>query len=264
MATVTEKSPNSLTDEEGIDSELLPSEGSKINVRKPFIFTDKRKENLAKANTERKAKAAYNRSLAQKLEQAQEELLEIYQQRKDALLPKPKPTEVMSAIRVEDVVPEPKKEVEKTSTKEKVDKKRKMAATAAVDSDSSSSEEEVAPPKKVKKEKRTKHKEEKKKRRVVVLSSGSEDSEEEEVYVKKRSKHVKKFVKPPDSDDDSSGGESEEAEAQRRKSRKEARKNKNNINYSHSNERKTAIAKAPARPGQPSPSYVGKYSGAWC
>lgn len=154
-----------------------------IPKKKPFVFTEKRKESFAKANQARLERQQWSKKLREDYTKASQDLKSVFQQRVQELT-------VASQNPVSIPISEPPKEIPEMSTKpnttsqeqeipvEKVipdlKKEKKPKIVYASDSDSEESTIVIRKPKKSKKQKS-------KKKVVYVDPSDSDSSSEEEV-----------------------------------------------------------------------------------
>lgn len=165
--------------------------------RKPFVYTEKRKENLAKANLARLEKNVIKKNFKGQLEDMAKDIQTIYETRlqqiinstdKNVPLPPPEPSS--------DTTPPPNPPMASSTASasaipiEPVLKERKSKKRVSYPSDSSSeSDDEPVKPKK----RTTK----KKGKKVKTVSYDSSSSEEEEEQAPKHRKHKKPKKKKP-------------------------------------------------------------------
>lgn len=163
------------------------SVGIQNSKKKPFVFTEKRKESFAKANQVRLDRQQWSKKLREDYTKATQDLKSVFQQRIQELNynstnppiisdPVPVPTQEITEmstkqtqeqeIPIEKVVPEQKKE------------KKPPKIVYASDSDSDESTIIVRKPKKTKKPKS--------KKKVVYVESDSEESSEEEAPIRRQ------------------------------------------------------------------------------
>jgi len=194
MSTEETNSTNSLIVPESLpqisttsDSNLVPY------LKKEFVFTEKRKENLVKANKARKEKEDFKKQLREKYEATTIELQKLYESKINSFKNNgdiPITTPEMSTKKEK---PTPEIEIQHIPVSSK-----KVSEKNVSDSSSDSEASEIESPKKSKKRKPNP-----KKHKKVVYVSESDSSEEEEIIVrKKKSKKRKPVYSESDSSDD--------------------------------------------------------------
>ena len=169
------------------DSNLVPY------LKKEFVFTDKRKENLVKANKARKEKEDFKKQLREKYEATTIELHKLYESKINSFKNNVENTPAIPDMSSKKEKTTPELEIQQIPIAPKKISNKNVSESS---SDSESSDEE---PKKKSKRRKTNPKKQKK----VVYVSESESSEEEEIVVrKKKSKRRKPAYSESDSDED--------------------------------------------------------------
>lgn len=191
---MTQEEGNSLPEKEDDAPPPVPDEPKAGIPRKPYIYTEKRKENLAKANQVRTEKALAKKMLQSQLESMTRDLQTIYESKLQEItksqLPTPTPVPPDPSP-----PPSPEKPANpplmssSSSSSSSSDipiepvKVKKGKKRAPVEESSSDSDESVPPPPRVKSRKSRKSR----KQREFNYDTGSSDSSEEE-YTRPRRK----------------------------------------------------------------------------
>ncbi len=174
-------------------TEETSEENIKSFKKKDFVFTEKRRENLIKANKARKEKEDFKKQLKDKYEETTIELQRLYEAKINSFKNNAEnnPDQVsMSSIKSEKTT-QPI-EIQQVPQMVKTTSKKNHVETS---SESEISEEEVQ-------RKRKKSKVVKKPKKVIYVSD-SDESEEEVIVKKKKSKKRRKMESESESDDDS-------------------------------------------------------------
>jgi len=194
MSVVENTSTNSLIVPEVVHQIATSSDSNLIPyIKKEFVFTEKRKENLVKANKARKEKEDFKKQLREKYEATTIELHKLYESKINSFKNNLENTSTVTEMSSKKEKTTPELEIQKIPV---ISKKISDKNVSESSSDSESSEEE---PKKKSKRRKTSTKKPKK----VIYVSESESSEEEEIVVrKKKSKRRKPAYSESDSSED--------------------------------------------------------------
>lgn len=196
MSAEETSSTNSLIVPESLPQIATTSDSSLVPyIKKEFVFTEKRKENLVKANKARKEKEDFKKQLREKYEATTIELQKLYESKINSFK-----NNGDNSI----PIPEMSSKKEKTTPEIEIQQipvtSKKVSEKNVSDSSSESEASEVESTRKSKKRKTNP-----KKHKKVVYVSDSESSEEEEIIVrKKKSKRRKPVYSDSDSSDDDS------------------------------------------------------------
>ena len=196
MSADSDNVANSLNTEENKTAIVETCEDlSNAYKKKDFVFTDKRKENLIKANKARKEKEDFKKQLREKYEATTIELQKLYESKintfknttdNSATIP---PTSTIMADKGVDKI--------EIQSIEKSDKKKSKKPIVESSTDSESSEEEIQ--RKPKKRKTSS----KKVKKVVYVSESDSSSEEEEIIIrKKKGKKIRRKYSESESEDE--------------------------------------------------------------
>jgi hypothetical protein len=170
-------------------------ENNSTYKKKDFVFTDKRKENLVKANKARKEKEDFKKQLREKYEATTIELQKLYESKINTFKNNTDISTNMPSINPPTADKSPEKiEIQPV---EKQEKKKSKKPVVESSSDSEESEEEIQ--RKPKKRKTSS----KKVKKVVYVSETESSSEEEEIIVrKKKQKKARRKYSDSESEDE--------------------------------------------------------------
>ena len=187
MENVNEINSNSSVEIKNETQNSSSSEVIPTFKKKEFIFTEKRKENLVKANKARKEKESYKQELREKYETATQELQKLYESKINNFScssTKPIENTDMSAIKIEKIPIEPVKPILKEEVKE-----IKNSSEGSSSSENKQNSEDSDSSVEIRKKKRVKTKEVKKKKKIVYIDESSDS--DEVIIQRKRVKHGK-------------------------------------------------------------------------